>query len=113
MKRTFLIFVTFLGMTLFATAQQTAKKITPFSLEALEKVQATPQQKQQFKDLKKEYDEQLQSIKKNKELTKEEKTAAYKKLNQHRNRVYWKKILTKEQANRMREQQKAAKDARE
>lgn len=104
MKRIFLTLAMVLCMFMLAQAQ----KFNPFSLQALEEVNANDQQKQKFKELTKEYEEKLKAIRSNNDLGNAEKREEIKKLNQYRNKVYWKEILTKQQATALREKQKAA-----
>lgn len=110
MKRAILTLVIMLGMLMFAQAQQPVQKFNPFSLQALEEVKADNQQKQKFKALKKDFLEKLKVINDNTSLSEAEKKKELQKLYQYRNKIYWREILTQEQAATLREKQKAATD---
>lgn len=79
------------------TALEKAKAFNAFSMQALEEVNATNEQKKQFNNLLKEYKDKLNAIKKNSGLSEEERKAAQKKLNQYNTDTYWVQILTPEQ----------------
>ena len=100
-----------LGILACVQAQQPVKKFNPFSLQALEDVKASNEQKQKFKVLKKEFLEKLRAINDNTNFNDSERKREMQKLYQYRNKIYWREILTQEQAATLREKQKAANNA--
>ena len=87
-------------------ALEKAKSFNAFSMQALEEVNATDEQKKQFNNLQKEYKDKLNAIKKNNGLSEAEKKAEHQKLNQYNAEVYWEKILTPEQKKYLKNKEK-------
>lgn len=102
MKKIFLTLALAIGMSVAVNAQ-TAKKLNPFSVETLDELKATDEQKKQVEDQTKEVIAKIAAIKKNTALSEEEKKTEHQKVNKERSRRFYNEILTPEQAKQLRQ----------
>lgn len=109
MKKTFLTLALVAGM-LMANAQ-TAKKFNTMSDEALTYINATDEQKQQVAELAKEHKEKVAALRKNTDLTDEQRKEEMKKINAYRNKRFWSEILTPEQSKTLKTKEQEARKA--
>ena len=110
MKKVILTMVLAFGLSVIVNAQE-AKKYNPLSIEAMEEVNATAEQKQKFNDLVKEFQEKQKEIRSNSALSAEEKKTKMSELSRYRVTTYYNQILTPQQAKQIREKHKAIREA--
>ncbi|MFD1630136.1 hypothetical protein [Pseudopedobacter beijingensis] len=108
MKKVILSMLLAVGLSVYVNAQQ-AKKYNSLSIEAMEEINATAEQKQKFNELMKEFEEKKKEIRSNNVLSAEEKKTKMNELFRYRMKTYWDEILTPEQNKQLREKQRALK----
>lgn len=102
MRKLFLTLALAVGMSVAVNAQA-VKKINPFTVETLDALKATDEQKKQVEEQTKEVRAKIAAIKKNTALSDEEKVAEHQKVNKERSRRFYNEILTPEQAKQLRQ----------
>ncbi len=107
------ILALFLSTALYAQ-QKKPSNLKYFSTELLDELEATPEQKEQIKNLVEEANSKTQKIKKDKSLDDDERKAKLKEVVSTRARVYY-KVLTPEQNEKLNKMKKehAEKNANE
>ncbi len=102
MKKLFLTFALAVGISVTVNAQ-TVKRFNPFAIETLDILKATDEQKKQVEEQTKDVIAKIAAIKKNADLSDEEKTKEHQKVNKERSRRFYDEILTPEQAKQLRQ----------
>ena len=101
MKKILLTVVMALAVSFMVNAQ-TPKKINPFTVEGLDLVKATDEQKKQVMELTKQHLEKIAALRKDTTLTAEARLAAHRKLNVDRSLRLYNEILNAEQSTYMK-----------
>ncbi len=101
MKKFLLSLVMLLGVSLAINAQ-TPKKVNPFTVEGLDLVKATDEQKKQVMELTKQHLEKITALRKDTSLTAEAQLVAHRKLNTDRSLRLYNEILNPEQSAHMK-----------
>lgn len=104
MKKTFLSLVLMTTLCI-AVSGQIPKHFDLFGAEAMETIQATPEQKKQVANMVKEFRQKTKEVKDDTALSEDEKKVQIRKLNAERGKRFW-EILTKEQAEVLKAKQK-------
>lgn len=106
MKKILLSLMILMCISVVVGAQQKkAANLKYFSQQLLDEIKATPEQKNKIKALSEKYDIEINEVKNDAALSKEEKDKAVKKRISERSKAYW-QLLTPEQAEYLKEKKK-------